>query len=140
MRWSTPKVARSASPCHRTGITTAPQHHDSAKALLLDDLGDGSALLANLGYEVVAVTGRLEHGDYLRGLGAKNIVERVEIAETVKCPLESEHWSGCFDAVGGAMLARVLGQLKYGASVTAVGLAGAADLPPSYPSSCAASG
>mgnify|MGYP002780947417 CR=1 FL=1 len=52
-------------------------------------------------------------------------------AETVKRPLESETWAGCVDAVGGAMLARVLGQLKYGGSAAAVGLAGGAGLPAS---------
>jgi len=51
------------------------------------------------------------------------------INETVKRPLESESWGGCVDAVGGAMLARVLGQLAYGASAAAVGLAGGAQLP-----------
>ena len=49
----------------------------------------------------------------------------------MKRPLESETWAGCIDAVGGAMLARVLGQMKYGASVAAVGLAGGAALPTS---------
>ncbi len=62
-------------------------------------------------------------------LGATRIVPREELAETVKRPLESETWAGCVDAVGGAMLARVLGQMKYGASVAAVGLAGGAGLP-----------
>jgi acrylyl-CoA reductase (NADPH) len=56
-------------------------------------------------------------------------VAREEINETVKRPLEAETWAGCVDAVGGAMLARVLGQMKYGASVAAVGLAGGAGLP-----------
>ena len=88
-----------------------------------------TAILANLGYEVAAVTGRPETGDYLRGLGATRIVPREELNETVKRPLESETWAGCVDAVGGAMLARVLGQMKYGASVAAVGLAGGAGLP-----------
>lgn len=88
-----------------------------------------TAILANLGYEVAAVTGRPETADYLTGLGASQIVAREEIAETVKRPLESETWAGCVDAVGGAMLARVLGQLKYGASVAAVGLAGGTVLP-----------
>ncbi|ETX26773.1 acryloyl-CoA reductase [Roseivivax isoporae] len=88
-----------------------------------------TAILARLGYEVAAVTGRPEGADYLRGLGATQIVPREDVAETVKRPLESETWSGCIDAVGGAMLARVLGQLKYGASAAAVGLAGGADLP-----------
>ncbi|WP_281994645.1 acryloyl-CoA reductase [Ruegeria faecimaris] len=88
-----------------------------------------TAILANLGYEVAAVTGRPETTDYLKSLGATTIVPREELNETTKRPLESEAWSGCVDAVGGAMLARVLGQMKYGASVSAVGLAGGAGLP-----------
>jgi len=87
------------------------------------------ALLAALGHEVAAVTGRPETEAYLRDLGASQIVPREELNETVKRPLESETWAGCVDAVGGAMLARVLGQMKYGASVAAVGLAGGAGLP-----------
>ena len=88
-----------------------------------------TALLSKLGYEVAAVTGRPEQEDYLKGLGASRIVPRDEINETTKRPLEAETWAGCVDAVGGAMLARVLGQMKYGGSVAAVGLAGGADLP-----------
>ncbi|MCU9839813.1 acryloyl-CoA reductase [Ruegeria sp. WL0004] len=88
-----------------------------------------TAILANLGYEVAGVTGRPETADYLKSLGATTIVPREELNETVKRPLESETWAGCVDAVGGAMLARVLGQMKYGASVAAVGLAGGAGLP-----------
>jgi acrylyl-CoA reductase (NADPH) len=88
-----------------------------------------TAALAHLGYSVAAVTGRPEQEGYLKGLGAARIVPREDLAETVKRPLESETWAGCVDAVGGAMLARVLGQMKYGASVAAVGLAGGAALP-----------
>ena len=88
-----------------------------------------TAILANLGYEVAAVTGRPETEEYLRALGATQIVPREEINETVKRPLERETWAGCVDAVGGDMLARVLGQMKYGGSVSAVGLAGGAGLP-----------
>ena len=88
-----------------------------------------TAILGNLGYDVAAVTGRPEQEAYLKGLGAARIVPRAELAETVKRPLESEMWAGCVDAVGGAMLARVLGQMKYNASVAAVGLAGGAHLP-----------
>ncbi len=88
-----------------------------------------TAILANLGYEVAGVTGRPETADYLTGLGASRIVAREEINETTKRPLEAETWAGCVDAVGGAMLARVLGQMKYGSSVAAVGLAGGAALP-----------
>ena len=88
-----------------------------------------TAILANLGYEVAAVTGRPETEEYLRSLGATQIVPREVINETVKRPLERETWAGCVDAVGGDMLARVLGQMKYGGSVSAVGLAGGVGLP-----------
>ncbi len=88
-----------------------------------------TAILANLGYEVAGVTGRPETADYLKSLGASQIVAREDINETVKRPLEAETWAGCIDAVGGDMLARVLGQMKYGGSVASVGLAGGAGLP-----------
>lgn len=88
-----------------------------------------TALLASLGYKVAAVTGRPETGDYLKGLGATEVVAREQLNETIKKPLEKEAWAGCVDAVGGEMLARVLGQMNYGASVAAVGLAGGANLP-----------
>lgn len=90
-----------------------------------------TAILGNLGYEVAAVTGRPETEEYLKSLGASRIVARSEIDTVSKKPLESETWAGCVDAVGGEMLARVLGQLKYGGSVAAVGLAGGAKLPTS---------
>jgi acrylyl-CoA reductase (NADPH) len=89
------------------------------------------AILSHLGYQVAAVTGRPETEQYLRDLGASRIIPRAELAETVKRPLEAETWAGCVDAVGGAMLARVLGQMKYAGSVAAVGLAGGAGLPAS---------
>ncbi|MEM9060805.1 MAG: MDR family oxidoreductase [Pseudomonadota bacterium] len=88
-----------------------------------------TAILANLGYEVAAVTGRPETADYLKGLGATTIVPREDLAEAPTRPLDKESWAGCVDAVGGAMLARVLTQMKYGSSVAAVGLAGGAKLP-----------
>lgn len=89
------------------------------------------ALLARLGYAVAAVTGRPETEAYLRDLGASRIIPRADLAETVKRPLEAETWAGCIDAVGGPMLARVLGQMKYNASVAALGLAGGSALPAS---------
>lgn len=88
-----------------------------------------TAILAHLGYEVAAVTGRPDQAAYLKSLGATTIVAREDLNETTKRPLEAETWAGCVDAVGGEMLARVLGQMKYGASVSAVGLAGGAALP-----------
>ena len=88
-----------------------------------------TAILSRLGYDVAAVTGRPETADYLRSLGASQIVAREEINTVSERPLESETWAGCVDAVGGAMLARIIGQLKYRASVAAIGLAGGAALP-----------
>ena len=88
-----------------------------------------TAILANLGYQVAAVTGRPEAGEYLKSLGATQVVAREDINETVKRPLEAETWAGCIDAVGGSMLARLLGQMKYGGSVASVGLAGGVSLP-----------
>jgi len=87
------------------------------------------AILAHLGYQVAAVTGRPALEPYLRSLGASRIIGREELAETIKRPLEAETWAGCVDSVGGSMLARVLGQMKYGGSVSSVGLAGGAQLP-----------
>ena len=88
-----------------------------------------TSLLARLGFKVAAVTGRPETAEYLTSLGATEIIAREELAETVKRPLESERFAGAIDAVGGAMLARTLGQIAYGGSVAAVGLAGGAGLP-----------
>lgn len=90
-----------------------------------------TALLASMGYRVAAVTGRPETEAYLTGLGAARIIPRAELSETVKRPLEAETWAGAIDSVGGAMLARLLGQMQYGASVAAVGLTGGATLPAS---------
>jgi acrylyl-CoA reductase (NADPH) len=87
------------------------------------------ALLAAAGHEVAAVTGRPEAEPYLRDLGATRVVPRADVAETVPKPLESETWAGCVDAVGGAMLARVLGQLRHRCSVAAVGNAAGIQLP-----------
>jgi acrylyl-CoA reductase (NADPH) len=78
-----------------------------------------TAILANLGHEVAAVTGRPETEAYLRDLGATRIVPRADLAEAIKRPMESEVWAGCVDAVGGEMLARILGQLKYRGSAAA---------------------
>jgi acrylyl-CoA reductase (NADPH) len=86
------------------------------------------AILAHLGYKVAAVTGRPETGDYLKDLGATQIVPREDLTELTKKPLEAEQWSGCVDAVAGPMLGRVLKQMKYGSSVAAIGLAGGAPI------------
>ncbi|MBK5924090.1 oxidoreductase [Rhodovulum sulfidophilum] len=85
-----------------------------------------TAVLAKLGHEVAAVTGRPGSEDYLRALGASQVVQREDLSEVTRKPLESELWAGCVDPVAGAMLGRVLKQMKYGSSVAAVGLAGGA--------------
>ncbi|HET9067413.1 MAG TPA: zinc-binding dehydrogenase, partial [Amaricoccus sp.] len=87
------------------------------------------AVLARLGYEVAAVTGRPESEGYLRRLGASRIVPRGELAAAAERVLESETWAGCVDAVGGPVLARVTKQLKYRAAAAAVGNTGGADVP-----------
>ena len=87
------------------------------------------AILAHLGYRVTAVTGRPDLAPYLRSLGASDIIARDQINQAIKRPLEAEVWAGCIDAVGGEMLARVLGQMQLRASVAAVGLAGGANFP-----------
>ena len=88
-----------------------------------------TALLAQLGYRVVAATGRPELRDYLTGLGAAELIDRAMLAARPARPLDSERWAGAVDAVGGTTLATVLTQLKYRASVAACGLAGGSDLP-----------
>ena len=88
-----------------------------------------TAILANIGYEVAVVTGRPEASNYLKDLGASQIVDRAEINEAIKRPMETATWAGCVDAVGGEMLARLLGQLKYGASVAVVGNASGTAVP-----------
>ena len=82
------------------------------------------ALLARLGYETVAITGRRECHDYLKGLGASEVLARGERAEAPGKPLLSEHWAGAVDSVGGAMLAHILAEVRYGGAVAACGLAG----------------
>jgi putative YhdH/YhfP family quinone oxidoreductase len=86
------------------------------------------ALLAKRGYKVVASTGRQSTQDYLRKLGATEVVERKIFADKGS-PLQKERWSGAVDSVGGQTLATVLSQTVYGGAVTACGLAGGMDLP-----------
>jgi acrylyl-CoA reductase (NADPH) len=90
-----------------------------------------TALLAARGYSVTAVTGRPETADYLRGLGASDILLRADMLEGDVRLLESASWSGCIDSVGSSILARALAQMQYGGVVATVGNAGGADLPTS---------
>lgn len=87
------------------------------------------AILAGRGYEVAAVSGRPEHEQYLRDLGAATVVPRSELADAPPRPLDKERWAGGVDAVGGAVLASVIRQTAYGGTVAACGLAGGSDLP-----------
>jgi acrylyl-CoA reductase (NADPH) len=86
------------------------------------------AVLAKLGYAVAASTGRAETHDYLRSLGATNIIDRDELA-TAGRPLDKERWLGGVDTVGSQTLATVLAQTRYRGAVAACGLAGGNDLP-----------
>ena len=82
------------------------------------------ALLATLGHKVAASTGKSSEHDYLRALGAANILDRNEFSQPGNKPLEAERWAGCIDNVGGVTLARALSQLSWHASACAVGLTG----------------
>ncbi len=86
------------------------------------------AVLAKLGYRVVAVTGRPETHDYLRRLGAAAFIDRAELADGPKKPMMSERWHGCVDAAGGATLAAVIPQMGYGGTIAACGNAGGIEL------------
>ena len=88
------------------------------------------ALLAQLNYSVVAVTGRRENSDYLLQLGASRVMLREEWAGAVK-PLDRQLWAGAVDTVGSHLLAKVLSQVKYQGVVAACGLAAGHDLPTS---------
>ena len=86
------------------------------------------AILSKLGYTVAAVTGRESTHDYLRGLGATELLSREEMAEKAR-PLEKQRWAGAIDTVGDAILARVLAEMDYRGTVAACGLAGGHKLP-----------
>lgn len=90
--------------------------------------GVAVAVLAKLGYEVHASTGRMELADGLKALGASEIVPRAELDEIPERPLLSERWAGAVDAVGGKALSAMLPQMKYHGAVTACGLAGGVEL------------
>jgi acrylyl-CoA reductase (NADPH) len=88
------------------------------------------ALLAKLGYQVIASTGRPEEADYLKRLGAKEVIERKELSGTPR-PMAKERWAGGIDSVGSTTLANVLSMIRYRGAVAACGLAGGMDLPTS---------
>ena len=86
------------------------------------------SLLSDLGYSVIASTGRLSETDYLKGLGAQLIIDRNELSQPSR-PLGKERWAGAIDSVGSQTLVNVLAQTNYGGAVSACGLAQGMDLP-----------
>lgn len=86
------------------------------------------ALLAKLGFEVTASTGRLSEADYLKGLGAKDVIDRAELSGPAR-PIGRERWAGTVDSVGSHTLANALAMTRYGGCVAACGLAQGMDLP-----------
>ena len=113
----------------RNGVTP-----DKAEVLVTGANGGvGSfaiALLAGLGYTVVASTGRLEEADYLKRLGASEILDRAALSGPGR-PLAKERWAGAIDSVGSHTLANVCASTRYGGTVAACGLAQGMDLPAS---------
>jgi len=89
-----------------------------------------TAVLSKLGYHVIASTGRLSEADYLKGLGAAEVIDRSELSGPAK-PLAKERWAGGVDSVGSTTLANVLSMTKYAGAIAACGLAAGMDLPTS---------
>jgi acrylyl-CoA reductase (NADPH) len=86
------------------------------------------SLLTALGYQVTALSGRASNHDYLRKLGAKNIITREEFEPAARA-LDKQRWAGAVDTVGGQILANILSQTNYNGTVAACGLAGGFSLP-----------
>ncbi|GAB4517799.1 MAG: MDR family oxidoreductase [Anaerolineae bacterium] len=86
------------------------------------------AMLSRLGYTVVASTGRTHEADYLKSLGAAEVVDREQFAAPPERPLGKGRWAGAIDSVGGDTLANILSLVAYGGSVAAIGLAGGSQL------------
>jgi acrylyl-CoA reductase (NADPH) len=89
-----------------------------------------TAVLSKLGYHVIASTGRLSEADYLRSLGAAEVIDRAELSGPAK-PLAKERWAGGIDSVGSTTLANILSMTKYRGAIAACGLAAGMDLPSS---------
>ena len=83
-----------------------------------------TALLSRLGYRVVALSGRPQHGETLKALGASSVIDRNEFLAQPDKPLESARWDGAIDSVGGKVLGKLLKQVKYGGAVASLGNAG----------------
>jgi acrylyl-CoA reductase (NADPH) len=88
------------------------------------------AILSGWGYRVVASTGKLSETDYLKSLGAAEVIDRAELSAPGK-PLQKERWAGVVDSVGSHTLANAVAQTRYGGTVAACGLAQGLDFPAS---------
>lgn len=89
-----------------------------------------TAVLSKLGYHVIASTGRASEADYLKEIGAAEVIDRNELSGAAK-PIAKERWAGGVDSVGSTTLANLLSMTKYGGAIAACGLAGGMDLPSS---------
>jgi acrylyl-CoA reductase (NADPH) len=88
------------------------------------------AILAARGYKVVASTGKLNETNYLKALGATEVIDRASLSEPGK-PLQKERWAGVVDSVGSHTLVNAVAQVRYGGAVAACGLAQGMDFPAS---------
>ncbi|MEK3877081.1 acrylyl-CoA reductase family protein [Paenibacillus sp. FSL M7-0420] len=91
--------------------------------------GAATAILAKLGYQVTASTGRTDEAGYLQALGAAEVISREEIAGSAVKPLDKQLWQAAVDSVGGAPLAAVLSKIAYGGAVAASGLTAGTSVP-----------
>ena len=130
-RWrSEPRALPGCSPSWRS---SAPGSLPDRGPIIVTGAAGGVgstavALLAKLGYQVTASTGRPEEEGYLKSLGASEVIARSELTGAVR-PLAKERWAGGIDSVGSTTLANVLSMIRYGGAVAACGLAGGIDLP-----------
>ncbi len=106
-----------------------PEHGEIVVSGAAGGVGSvATAVLAKLGYTVVAVSGRSEETDYLKRLGASEVLNRADFSSPGK-PLGKERWAGAVDVVGSHTLANICATTKYRGVVTACGLAGGMDFP-----------
>jgi acrylyl-CoA reductase (NADPH) len=113
----------------RHGLT--PRHGPAVVTGAAGGVGSiAVAILAKLGWEVIAFTGRVQEADYLKNLGAAEVIDRNELSGPAK-PLAKERWAAGVDSVGSTTLANVLSMTRSDGAVAACGLAGGMDLPTS---------
>ncbi|AET57175.1 YhdH/YhfP family quinone oxidoreductase [Paenibacillus terrae HPL-003] len=91
--------------------------------------GAAVSMLHKKGYQVVASTGKLDAADYLKSLGASEVISREDVVENSGKPLNKQQWQAAVDSVGGNMLAAILSKIEYGGSVAVSGLTGGTEVP-----------